>query len=70
MAYAGKVGESRFQPPNSASPNESRPLGAVAADTVRYTNDNLTIRTLAGKTSITGDGVDQITIEAELRDGS
>lgn len=31
MSYAGKVGESRFQPPNSASSNESRPVGAVAA---------------------------------------
>ena len=30
MAYAGKVGESSFQPPNSESPNESRPAGAVA----------------------------------------
>ena len=31
MAYAGKVGESRFQPPKSASANESRPVGALAA---------------------------------------
>jgi hypothetical protein len=31
MAYAGKVGESRFQPPNSVATNESRPIGQVAA---------------------------------------
>jgi hypothetical protein len=31
MAYAGKVGESRFQPPNSVAPNGSRPIGHVAA---------------------------------------
>lgn len=31
MAYAGKVGESRFQPPKSASAHEPRPVGAVAA---------------------------------------
>jgi hypothetical protein len=31
MAYAGKVGESRFQPPNSVASNESRPVVSVAA---------------------------------------
>lgn len=31
MAYAGKVGESRFQPPNSVATNESRPIIPVAA---------------------------------------
>ena len=31
MAYAGKVGESRFQPPNSATVNKSRRIGPVAA---------------------------------------
>lgn len=31
MAYAGKVGESRFQPPNSMTANGSRPIGTVAA---------------------------------------
>lgn len=30
MAYAGKAGESRFQPPNSVATNESRPLVPVA----------------------------------------
>ena len=31
MAYAGKVGESHFQPPNSASADGSQPVGRVAA---------------------------------------
>src|SRR5688500_5278215 len=31
MAYAGKVGESRFRPPNSVATNESRPVVPVAA---------------------------------------
>lgn len=31
MAYAGKVGESRFQPPNSVAANDSRPIVPVAA---------------------------------------
>jgi hypothetical protein len=31
MAYAGKVGQSRFQPPNSVTPNGSRPIGPVTA---------------------------------------
>lgn len=30
MAYAGKIGESRFQPPNSIAANESRPIIPVA----------------------------------------
>ena len=31
MAYAGKVGESSFQPPSSARANGVRPIGPVAA---------------------------------------
>lgn len=31
MAYAGKVGESRFQPPNSITANASPRIGSVAA---------------------------------------
>ena len=31
MAYAGKVGESRFQPPDAPATSDSRPVGPVAA---------------------------------------
>lgn len=48
----------------------ARALGARSVDTVMFTNDNLTLSLTGGKTFLKGDGADQITVRAELRDGS
>jgi hypothetical protein len=48
----------------------ARALGARTVDTVIFTNNSLTLSLAGGKTSLTGNGIDQITINAVLRDGS
>lgn len=45
-----------------------RALGARSADTVLFTNDNLSLATTGGKTQLFGDGVDSITVLTTLLD--
>lgn len=47
-----------------------RALGARSSDTVLFTNDNLTLGTSGGKTFLSGDGTDVITVAATLVDGN